>query len=51
MARLYLFAEGRTEQTYADSVLKPHLALFDVFMHNPVLVAHAKRRGTVHRGG
>jgi len=26
MARLYLFAEGSTELTFADTVLKPHLA-------------------------
>ena len=51
MARLYLFAEGRTEQTFADTVLKPHLARFEVYLHPPVLVAHARRKGTVHRGG
>ena len=26
MARHYLFAEGQTEQTFADAVLKPPLA-------------------------
>lgn len=51
MARLYLFAEGRTEQTFADIVLKPHLARHGMIMHNPVLIAHAKKRGKVHRGG
>ncbi len=51
MARLYLFAEGQTEQTFADIVLKPHLASFGVYLHKPVLVAHARRRGRVHRGG
>jgi len=51
MARLYLFAEGRTEQTFADTVLKPHLAGTGVYLHPPVLVAHAKRKGKVHRGG
>ena len=51
MARLYLFAEGTTEQTFADTVLKPHLAAFGVYMHNPTLIAHARRRGKVHRGG
>lgn len=51
MARLYLFAEGQTEQTFAGNVLKPHLAQRGVFMHNPVLIAHAKKRGRVHRGG
>jgi len=51
MARLYLFAEGPTELTFADTVLKPHLANLGVYLHPPVLVAHAKKRGKVHRGG
>jgi hypothetical protein len=51
MARLYLFAEGPTEQTFADTVLKPHLADGGVYLHPPVLIAHAKKKGRVHRGG
>ena len=51
MARLYLFAEGQTEQTFADTVLKPHLANHGVYMHNPVLIAHARKKGKEHRGG
>src|SRR5437879_5869533 len=51
MPRLYLFAEGQTEQTFADVVLKPHLAGLGVYMHNPVLVAHCRKRGITHRGG
>jgi len=51
MPRLYLFAEGQTEQTFADAVLKPHLAHFGVYVHNPVLIAHARKKGIVHRGG
>jgi hypothetical protein len=52
MPRLYLFAEGPTELTFADTVLKPHLASqFGVYLHPPVLIAHAKKRGKVHRGG
>lgn len=51
MARLYLFAEGQTEQTFADNLIKPHLVNSNVFMHNPVLIAHAKKKGRVHRGG
>jgi hypothetical protein len=51
MIRLYLFAEGPTELTFADTVLKPHLADFAVYLHPPVLVAHAKKKGWVHRGG
>lgn len=51
MARLYLFAEGQTEQTFADISLKPLLAQYGMFMHNPILIAHAKKKGQVHRGG
>jgi hypothetical protein len=51
MARLYLFAEGQTEQTFADTVLKPHLASLGVYLHNPVLIAHCRKKGLVHRGG
>jgi len=51
MARLYLFAEGPTEQTFADTLLKVHLASFKVYLHPPVLIAHAKKKGRVHRGG
>ncbi len=51
MARLYLFAEGRTEQTFADTVLKPHLAKYEVFMNKPILIAHAHKRHRTHRGG
>ena len=51
MPRLYLFVEGQTELTFADTVLKPHFAKFRVYMHPPVLIAHAKKRGRVHRGG
>ena len=51
MPRLYLFAEGQTELTFADTVLKPHLAGAGVFLHPPVLIAHARKKGRVHRGG
>jgi hypothetical protein len=51
MARLYLFAEGQTEQTFASEVLTPHLALRGVFLQPPILIAHARRGGRVHRGG
>jgi hypothetical protein len=51
MPRLYLFAEGPTELTFADTVLKPHLANRGVYLHPPVLIAHAKKKGKVHRGG
>ncbi|HBL28911.1 MAG TPA: hypothetical protein DD490_18915 [Acidobacteria bacterium] len=51
MPRLYLFAEGPTELTFADKVLKPHLAGFGVYLHPPVLIAHARKKGRAHRGG
>ena len=51
MARLYLFAEGRTGQTFADTVLKPYLAEYGVFMNKPILIAHAHKKHRTHRGG
>ena len=51
MVRLHLFAEGDTEQTFADTVLKPHLANLGVYMQKPTLIAHARKKGIVHRGG
>lgn len=51
MPRLYLFAEGATELTFADTVLKPHLSRFGLYLHPPVLIAHAKKKGRIHRGG
>ncbi len=51
MVRLYLFAEGQTEQTFADTVLKSHLANYGVYMHRPVLIAHARKKGRLHKGG
>jgi hypothetical protein len=51
MIRLYLFAEGQTEQTFADDILKPHLAKCDVFLDKIILIAHARNKGKVHRGG
>ncbi len=50
MVRLYLFAEGQTEQTFADNVLQLHLAQWGIYIY-PVLIAHAKRKGKIHRGG
>ncbi len=51
MARLHLFAEGTTELVFARDVLVPHLAGLGVYLYNPVLVAHARKKGRVHRGG
>ena len=51
MIRLYLFAEGPTEQTFATDVLRPHLAKFNVYLEKLILIAHAKNKQKVHRGG
>jgi hypothetical protein len=51
MARLYIFVEGPTEQIFASRVLTAHLALVNVHLQNPVLVANARKKGVVHRGG
>lgn len=51
MARLYLFAEGQTEQTFATDILRPHLVQYSVYMQSPLLIAHARKKGKVHRGG
>jgi len=47
MVRLYLFAEGYTEQTFADTVLGPHLAQHEVYMHNSLMIS----TGENTRGG
>ncbi len=51
MARLYLFAEGETEETFADTILKRHLANHGVFCIIRLRLRHARRRGRAHRGG
>ncbi len=51
MARLYLFVEGLTERTFADVVLKRHLAHLGVYMQKPTLIAHTRKKGRIHRGG
>lgn len=51
MARLYLFAEGQTEQTFATTILRPHLANVAVYLDHVILIAHARKKGKPHRGG
>jgi hypothetical protein len=51
MARLYVFVEGQSEQTFADSVLRPHLAKLGIFVQGPILIAHARKKHRTHRGG
>lgn len=50
MARLYLFAEGQTEQTFATNLLKLHLADLGTYL-SVILIAHARKGGKIHRGG
>lgn len=51
MVRLYLFAEGQTEQTFASVILQPHLAQHQVFLNKPRLIAHGRKKGKAQRGG
>ena len=51
MARLYVFAEGPTEQVFATTLLAPHLANLSVYLQGVILIAHSRRHGVVHRGG
>lgn len=51
MVRLYMFVEGQTEQTFAGTVIAPHLSQFGVYEVRPILIAHAKKNNRVHRGG
>lgn len=51
MARLYLFVEGQTEQTFATNVLGQHLSNVGVHIQAAILIAHATKKGIVHRGG
>jgi hypothetical protein len=51
MRQLYLYVEGQTEQTFADVVLKPHLAQFDVFLMGAVLAEFGRKKQKVSRGG
>jgi hypothetical protein len=51
MTRLYLFAEGQTEQTFATDILSPYLEKVGIYLQAAILIAHAKKKGIVHRGG
>jgi hypothetical protein len=51
MARLYVFVEGPAEQVFATTLLAPHLANTNVYVQAAILIAHARRRGVIHRGG
>jgi hypothetical protein len=52
MKRLYLTVEGQTEAEFAMSVLRPHLASFNVFLLAPRFTGpHGRRQGRIPRGG
>lgn len=51
MVRLYVFAEGQAEQTFANTVLAPHLAGRGMYMHKAVLIANAHKKHRTYRGG
>jgi hypothetical protein len=51
MPRLYIFAEGQTEQTYCGTVLKGHLATFGVYVQGPIVIANRRDKGVTYRGG
>jgi Domain of unknown function (DUF4276) len=50
MRCLYLYVEGATELTFADLVLKPHLATFEVFVEI-MRAEHGRTKGKIHKGG
>jgi hypothetical protein len=51
MRHLYLYVEGQTEQTFADVVLRPHLAQFEVYLMGAVLVTSGRKKQQTYRGG
>jgi Domain of unknown function (DUF4276) len=51
MVRLHLIVEGQTERTFAGQLLCPHLVDFGVYVGRIELVAHARKKQRVHRGG
>jgi hypothetical protein len=51
MIRLYMYVEGQTEQQYAETVLREHLARYKVYVAGAILAATRRRHGVIHRGG
>jgi hypothetical protein len=51
MIRLYMYVEGQTEQQYAETVLRDHLAKRGVFVAGAILAATRRRHGVIRRGG
>lgn len=44
MVRLYLFGEGQSEQTFANTMLSPHRAQCGVYLHGAVPVANSHKK-------
>jgi hypothetical protein len=51
MRYLYLYVEGQTEQTFADVVLRPHLAQFEVYLMGAILAEFGRKKQKISRGG
>ena len=51
MIRLFFYVEGQTEQQYAETILRQHLAGFDVQVMGAILAATRRRHHVVTRGG
>lgn len=48
---LYVFCEGRTEQNFCRQVLQPTFFPNHDGEVRPILIAHSRRHGVIHRGG
>src|SRR4029077_12201286 len=48
---LFFYVEGQTEQQYAETILRQHLAGFDVQVMGAILAATRRRHHVVARGG
>jgi len=51
MIRLYMYVEGQTEQQYAETVLREHLAGYGVSVEGAILAATSRRHRVIRRGG
>jgi hypothetical protein len=51
MIHLYMYVEGQTEQQYAETVLRDHLANHGVYVVGAILAATRRRHGVIWRGG
>ncbi len=49
--RLNLIAEGQTERAFAEQMLGPHLAAYEVYLLKPRLTAFSRHKRSIARGG